>query len=269
MEEALDLSSTSQIFVELAGELRRQMMLKLNRQSLRLSDLAKVLDATMQEAHRNINRLIDVGLVEKNAEGLLSLTTYGKIILKQIPTFAFLTEHNEYFEEHTLGDLPMKFIQRIGALYNGEVIKGVVRVLETWKSIYNDANEYIYEVMAQVPLDLIEPIVERIGNGVKFSYIFAQDVVVPKGRSQLLQKLGWRDLMSRGLIERKMADRVQVMTVLNERQASVLFPNLKGEADLNTMFYSDDPLFHEWCLDFFRYKWYGSDIFDEAKVKET
>jgi hypothetical protein len=75
--------------------------------------------------------------------------------------------------------------------------------------------------------------------------------------------------MSRGLIERKMADKVQVVTVLNEKQASVLFPDLKGEADLNTMFYSEDPLFHEWCLDYFRYKWYGSDIFDESKVKEV
>jgi len=268
MEETPDLSNTSQIFIELAGELRRQMMLRLSQDSIRLSELAKELDATMQEAHRNVNRLIDIGLVEKDPDGLLSLTTYGKIILKQIPTFAFLTEHKEYFEEHTLGDLPIKFIQRMGALYNGEIIKGVVRVLETWKGIYHDANEYIYEVMAQVPLDLIEPLVERINNGVKFSYIFGQDVVVPKGRSELLQKLGWRDLMARGLIERKMADKVQVMTVLNERQASVLFPNLKGEADLNTMFYSDDPLFHEWCLDYFRYKWYGSDIFDESKVKE-
>ena len=162
----------------------------------------------------------------------------------------------------------MKFIQRIGALYNSEIVNGVVRVLETWKSIYHNANEYIYEVMAQVPLDLIEPLVEKINNGVKFSYIFAEDVVVPKGRSELLQKLGWRDLMTKGLVERKMADKVQVMTVLNEKQASVLFPNLKGEADLNTMFYSDDPLFHEWCLDYFRYKGYGSDIFDETKVKE-
>jgi predicted transcriptional regulator len=267
MEET-DMSNTSQIFVELAGELRRQMMIKLNQKGLRLSDLVKELDATMQEAHRNINRLIDIGLIEKDSDGLLSLTTYGKIILKQIPTFAFLTEHKEYFEEHTLGDLPMKFIQRMGALYKCEIVNGVVRVLEMWKSIYNDANEYIYEIMAQVPLDLIEPLVEKINNGVKFSYIFAQDVVVPKGRSELLHKLGWRDLMSKGLVERKMADKVQVMTVLNEKEASVLFPNLKGEADLNTMFYSDDPLFHEWCLDYFRYKWYGSDIFDETKVKE-
>ena len=25
---------------------------------------------------------------------------------------------------------------------------------------------------------------------------------------------------------------------------------------------------HEWCLDYFRYRWYGSDIFDESKLKE-
>ena len=110
---------------------------------------------------------------------------------------------------------------------------------------------------------------EQINSGVKLQYILGQDVVVPKGRSELLQKLGWRDLMASGLIERKMADKVQVVTVLNEKQASVLFPDLKGEADLNTMFCSEDPLFHEWCLDYFRYKWYGSDIFDESKVKEV
>lgn len=268
MEDTPDMSNTSQIFIELAGELRRQMVIKLSQESIRLTELAKELNATMQETHRNINRLIEVGLIEKDSEGLLSLTTYGRIMLKQLPTFAFLTEHKEYFTEHTLGDLPMKFIQRMGALYNSEIIDGVVRVLETWKNIYHNANEYIYEVMAQVPLDLIEPLVEKINNGVKFSYIFAEDVVVPKGRLELLQKLGWRDLMTKGMVERKMADKVQVMTVLNEKQASVLFPNLKGEADLNTMFYSDDPLFHEWCLDYFRYKWYGSDIFDETKVKE-
>ena len=37
---------------------------------------------------------------------------------------------------------------------------------------------------------------------------------------------------------------------LNEKQASVLFPNLTGEAGLDMMFYDDDPLFHKWCLIF-------------------
>jgi hypothetical protein len=47
-----------------------------------------------------------------------------------------------------------------------------------------------------------------------------------------------------------------------------MFPNLEGESDLREIFYSKDALFHEWCLDYFRYCWYGSDIFLEHKLKE-
>ena len=66
MEDTPDMSNTSQIFIELAGELRRQMVIKLSEESIRLTKLAKELNATMQEAHRNINRLIEVGLIEKD-----------------------------------------------------------------------------------------------------------------------------------------------------------------------------------------------------------
>ena len=41
MKETADLSNTSIIFVELAGELRRQMLIRLNKEKLRLSELAK------------------------------------------------------------------------------------------------------------------------------------------------------------------------------------------------------------------------------------
>ncbi|MEK0369354.1 MAG: transcriptional regulator, partial [Nitrosopumilus sp.] len=48
----------------------------------------------------------------------------------------------------------------------------------------------------------------------------------------------------------------------------VLFPNRKGEADISEMFYGNDLMFHEWCLDYFRYCWYGSDVFQESKLEE-
>ena len=35
---------------------------------------------------------------------------------------------------------------------------------------------------------------------------------------------------------------------------------------ITEMFYSDNDMFHEWCLDYFRYCWYGSDIFQESKL---
>ena len=65
-----------------------------------------------------------------------------------------------------------------------------------------------------------------------------------------------------------MVESVQVAVILNEKHAAVLFPTQKGETDMNMMFFSSDHVFHEWCLDYFRYRWYGSDIFDESKLKE-
>jgi hypothetical protein len=38
---------------------------------------------------------------------------------------------------------------------------------------------------------------------------------------------------------------------------------------MNSVFYSEDPLFHEWCLDYFRYRWYNSKSFDESKLLEV
>ena len=65
-----------------------------------------------------------------------------------------------------------------------------------------------------------------------------------------------------------MVETVKVAVILNEKQAAVLFPTQKGETDMNMMFYSLDSVFHEWCLDYFRYRWYRSDIFDESKLEE-
>ncbi len=257
------------IFYELAGELRRNILFKLKESELRLSQLAKELGATVQEVHRNVNRLIDAGLVERYSDGLLSLTTYGKTVITQIPSFEFLAKYKSYFEEHTLGDLPMKFIQRIGALNNSELVNGVVAVLERWKSMYANSNEYIMELMAQVPLDLIEPLVARIREGIRFSYIFGYNTIVPKGRREILNNVRWNDYIKKGIVERRMCERVEVMVILTDKQAAVFFPDNKGETDLNHMLFGNDRLFHEWCLDFFRYKWYNSGSFDESRIREV
>jgi len=77
--------------------------------------------------------------------------------------------------------------------------------------------------MTQVPLDLIETSSLKIHSGVRFSYIFPSDAVIPKGRRHLLLKFGWRDLISKGLVERRLLDDVKVTTIFNEKQACVLF----------------------------------------------
>jgi predicted transcriptional regulator len=171
------------VFFELAGDLRIYMLLKLSIKPYRLSQLATDLNATMQESHRNINRLIDSKLVKKTGEGELLLTPYGEIIVSLIPNFNFPFKHKDYFQEHTLSNLPLKFIQRIGSLNNCEVVVGVMAVLQRWKAVYHNSQDYIKEVISQVPIDLIETIAERVNNNVKFCYIFPANVVIPKGRN--------------------------------------------------------------------------------------
>ena len=75
--------------------------------------------------------------------------------------------------------------------------------------VYNNSHLYIKEIISQVPIDLIETIAERINNNVKFSYIFPNDVVIPKGRNELLKKLGWTNMIFKGMVERRLVDKVR------------------------------------------------------------
>lgn len=255
-------------FLELSSQQRLHIIFRLLEKKCKVTNMAKEIGATVQEVHRNFARLEDGGFITKNMDGYYTLTTYGKTICSQTPSIIFLSRNRKYFEDHTFGDIPPKFIMRIGQLANSVHTKGVSKVLEQWKSIYKNANQYIYEILTEIPLDIIEPKVKRIEKGIKFNYILSESAVVPKGRKKLLAKLNYDELIKKGLIERKMQKTVQTLIVLNEKEASVSFPNVESEADLTETFYSTDAMFHEWCLDYFRYNWYESEIFQESKLKE-
>lgn len=260
--------NASENFLELASAQRLEILFKLLQKRSTATYLAKDIGATKQEVHRNFIRLEESSLIEKDTDGKYGLTTFGKTMCTQVPSIVFLSQNRSYFEDHTFGNLPTKFIMRAGQLASGKYIKGVSKNLEQWKSIYKNSNEYIYEILSEVPLDLIEPIVKRVKKGIKFQYIFDENVLVPKGRKALLKKLGFDKLREKGFVERKMVKGVQTVLVLNEKEACVMFPTTDGEPDITKMLYGDDPMFHEWCLDYFRYCWYGSDVFKESKLKE-
>lgn len=273
----IHFSNMEEIFAELASSQRLSIIFMISCQRLKLSTLAKSLNLTMQEVHRNTNRLLDSGLIEKNSEGVFFLTTFGNAITRQLSIFDFLSSNKCYFSDHKIGNIPMKFAQRIGALNGGKLISGIVPIIETWKRLYDESSEYIYGILPQIPLELIQAVIPKVKNeGVKFNYILPKNAMVPKIRNGLQKSSGYAELLKQGIIERKMIDKIEVALVLNEKQATVMFPTLKGEADMNHMFSSNDAksnngggLFHEWCVDFFRYCWHNSNSFDERKLIEV
>jgi predicted transcriptional regulator len=43
----------------------------------------------------------------------------------QVPSLLFLSKNRKYFETHDFGDIPMKFIKRIGTLAEGNRSKAL------------------------------------------------------------------------------------------------------------------------------------------------
>lgn len=230
--------------------------------------MAKELGATVQEVHRNFERLSNSDLIIKDSDGNYSLTTYGKTICSQIPSFVFVSLHNKYFKTHTFGDIPEKFVHRIGELIEGKYVKGYTKVIGHWGNICKNADKYIYGILFEEPLELIEPIVKKAEKGVHINSIFSESTIIPEGRKNIIEKLGVKKLVESGSIERKMKNGITTGVILNEKESCIMFPTISGEVDIGEMFYSDDTNFHEWCLDYFRYCWYGSSTFQESKLKE-
>jgi len=256
-------------FLELASSQRLHILFKLmERSRKRIEPIAKELGATKQEVHRNLVRLEQSGLISKDKEGKYALTTFGRASCLQISTTLFLSQNLDYFDDHDFGNMPHKYVMRSGQLAFAMHIKGITKTLEKWKNIYKNADEYIYEILSEIPGDLFDPLTKKVKSGVKSQYIVSEFAIVPEGRKAELKKSGFNKLIEKGLIERKMRKAVKVVMVLNEKEACVCFPNINGEADLTEMFYGNDYQFHEWCIDYFKDCWSDAGIFIESKLKE-
>lgn len=260
--------SDGEVFLELASGMRRSILIALDGKKLKLSQLAESLDMTIQESHRQFARLANAGLLRKDSEGLLSLTACGKIVAKQIPCFDFLERNELYFRDHSFGELPLKFIQRLAALNNSEPVDGVVAVLERWKGMLLEAKEHVWCISPQIPLDVSMLGIEMLTKGVKLSLLHSKNTIAPKGSLNEIDKR-LRGLISKGTVERRMIERASIVVVFNEKQhCCVGFANSRGDADLNCMFFSRDPHFFEWCYDYFQYEWGRSDDWDGSRIRE-
>ena len=275
-DSASPLENTARTFFELGSAERIAILYRISEEKCNLAKLSKDLGCTMPEVRRNIIRLTSSGLVDRESDGTFCLTTFGKTILEQIPTLDFLSRNKDYFSDHTFSPLPLKFRRRIGSLSNSALISGLVSVDEKLNDIYDRSQEYVYGMIPEVTIDLIESFAARLkkleNKNFRVSYMLPTHATVPKRRKQLLEALGFEELLKKGTVERKMVNSLLIGVALNEKQACVMFPriqrNNKIEIDMNSIFYGEDPDFHEWCLDYYRYIWHNARSFDEKGLVE-
>ena len=256
-----DASIVSEVFSELASETRCSILISLDKKPAKLSSIARELDITSQDAFRNINRLVDAGLVRRGGGdedgGSFQLTELGRLATKHIPYFLVIKKHQELFEDHTLKYIPDKFVQRIGALQNCEVIK----------KLESNAKQYLRIMVSQAWPEEGKILAERAMNDVEVCTIIGRNTVFPK---EVIESVipPLDGLQKSGKIKRKMLDTVSIAIYISDSQSAVMLPNRKGEVDMGMLLVGTDPSFNEWCLDLFNYFWEraGPQSLDKAKI---
>jgi len=266
----LNFEKISENFLELSSEQRLRIIFLLLEKQANISTMAKQLDATNPEVHRNISRLLKTGLIKKESDGTYSLSNYGKTVCAQIPSLTFGFVHRKFFENHNFGDMPTQFIQRLGSLQENKTIKGYVKVMEKWKGIHKNAKKFIYNILSEVPYDseIVDVVESTLKNNINIKSIFAENTITPDERKKIFEKKDFGKYIKNELLERKMLKNISIGILLNEKESGVIFPNNEGRPDMEQMFYSTDADFHQWCLDFFNYNWNISGSFQESKLKE-
>jgi len=253
-------------FFEVASEQRLAILSELSESNTTVSKIAKKLNATVPEVFRNVSRLSKAGFIKKDSDGSYALTPRGKIICMHIPSFVFSAKNESFLSDHSLGNIPPKFLQRIGALQDGKHIKGYVKVMEKWKEIYENSQKHILNILTEIPYteDITRPLTKKLKDGIKVRTIFSDKTIVPKERKKIVESV-FKEFVENGNISRKMLKDVSVVLVMNEKEAGIIFPK-DGEPDMSRMIFGDKPEFHDWCQDYFEYCWSNSSSFQESKL---
>ncbi|GBC73544.1 hypothetical protein HRbin04_00947 [archaeon HR04] len=176
-----DIHVTADLLYELASSSRLAILYELSKgRELRLGDVARALNLTMQETHRNMVRLVDAGLVTKNTNGRFMLTEYGMLSARQLDYFRFIAKHRDLLRSYTLTKVPSVFINRLNELVNCRVVHGVSVVLEKLKALEARAEEYLYIIVAQAWYEEGNILIDRLSNGINIRMILTNSTIVPK-----------------------------------------------------------------------------------------
>lgn len=249
------------LYFELSNEERLKILYSLKEKPMNITSMAHTLDSTTQECSRNISRLSDLGLVQKNIDGTYRVTPYGQLTLHLTLGQQFVSAHQQYFNTHTLEDLPSRIVSRVHELKDGRFTQDVWVTFSLLENLFKEAEEYIWMIHDQYLLSILPLGVEALKRGAKFRSIDPMskeedrnlererpDYLNADDEKYLLQS--WKE----GNLDIRLSKDIRVYLYITEKKAVVAFPLIDGSFDY-TGFATDSPDGLRLCRDIFEYYW--------------
>ena len=218
-------------------------MRELQNENLKMHEIARRLDVTATEAFRQLQRLSEALLVQKQPEGSFAITGYGKLVLHLSSSFDFVSKHRNYFLTHDVWRIPLQFVNRIGELSQTNLIMDAMENINRGERMFIDAEQYAWGLAEGRVPELMDPIMnEKIRKGLNLK------MIIPESDLSTVPAMKTPNVELRGISD------IPAIIGITEKEATVCFRFIGGRLDY-AGFSGKDPTFLNWAKDLFLYYW--------------
>jgi predicted transcriptional regulator len=254
------LETLTDLLFELSNDDRLKILLELENGPKNLTKIAKDLSYTAQGTSRNMARLTQISLIERNPEGDYILTPFGENALRLLAGYEFLAQEKDYILSHSTRFLPQSFVSRLGELSKNDRVTEILDTVGNIARARRAATEYEWFITPgrmSSPRDAVD-VIDELKRGVKIRaiepphYVPSDKVMSETPREYLdFFEQSWRN----GDLQHRCLDDIRIRMYMTEREVAILaLPKKDGKADV-LGYHSEDPVFHEWCRDLFEFYW--------------
>ena len=225
------------LFFELASESRLGILRELQTKNLKMQEIARRLDLTATEAVRQLKRLTEALLIQRQPEGSYAITEYGKLVLQLSASLEFAFKHKEFLLTHDIWRLPYQLVNRIGELSQTNLMTDTMEGISKLEQVLGEAEQYVSGVGEGRFTEAMNTIAdEQTRKGIEYKILSP----LPPAKLQNLEN-------------RTLSD-VPAVFGLTEKEAVICFRLTGGRADY-AGFFGKDPIFLSWVKDLFLYYW--------------
>lgn len=235
-----------ELLFELSSSERIGIMMLLRSESLKLSDLSKKQGLTNPETLRQLRRLCEVGLVQKESSGLYELSPYGKLVLLQLGGVEFLAKNRDFFSSYDTSFIPYEYINRFGELLSSSIGYEPFKVLEKTNQVLKEAEEFAWIISNQNLTLYLPTMREKLKSGFEFRLILPEGSYLPEDEALIPSN-------TPGMHKRILPE-IHIRLVVTDKYAGFSLPDRENMTDYRAIM-GDDPMFHNWCKNLFIHYW--------------
>ena len=231
------------LFFELASESRLGILRELQTKSQRMQEIARKLELTDTEAFRQLQRLNEALLIQKQPDGTYTITQYGKLVMQFAHSYEFAFKFKQCLLTRDVWRIPEPFINRLGELSQTNLSMDTIEMVNNSELLISGAEKYLW-IIGDRPMNAVgAKVTERVQRG-DFSLKFLFDERSRPFYENMIEV--------KGVFEKRVIQLIPAIILINEKSAAINILSIDGRAD-SAIFYGSDPKFLRWATDLFNY----------------